>query len=177
MIQTRILAFAQFGVRVATFTLAVCAVMACSRYEFKFNERTVYTPPPLFTAYSVADGALKACLQQTIEDQRIIKAKALTVLACTSGGIVSLEGLETFQQLKQVNLARNTIRDVQPLTSLPHLERLDISENAVTSVQPLVTLQSLAAVDLRGNDRLVCDEADALRNNNINVQLPRHCLE
>lgn len=177
MIQTRTQAFLVHTYKLLLMAGAACTLFACSDYEFKFNERTVYTPPPLFSEFQIADSALEACVRQTIKDKRITAAKDLTVLACTSGGIVSLEGLEVFTELEQLNLARNAITNVEPLARLPQLKRLDLSENPVVNVAPLSTLEQLDMVDLRGSGTVDCEQAAALRDADINVLMPEHCSE
>ena len=155
---------------------AILLLVGCSDYQFKFNDRTVYTPS-LFTDYALEDAALEDCIQQTIEDQQIDQAEDLELLVCTSAGINSLEGLGTFKHLEQLNLEHNLIDNIEPLQRLPRLTRLDLSDNALKHVAPLMRLTNLERVDLKGNDAVVCEDLRQLKaNSDVTVDPPQHCL-
>ena len=53
------------------FSTLVALLSACADYEFRVNERVVYTPLPLFSDFTVSDAALHNCLVQTIEDLNV----------------------------------------------------------------------------------------------------------
>jgi hypothetical protein len=149
----------------------------CSDYAFKFNERPIYTPLPLFTDYDFVDPALEDCVEQTIQDKKITAAEDLKTLVCTSAGIIELEGIGVFSSLQQLNLAHNEIADLQPLAQLLKLKELDLSGNAVTSVAPLHPLTLLEWVDLTRNPGLNCRQAQELKElTDATVVLPEHCV-
>lgn len=125
----------------------------CGPYAFTLNERPIYTPPPLFSHYDLSDRNLHNCVQQTIADQRVTKAEALKRLECTYGGIETLEGLEVFTGLRQLNLAHNNLGDVAPLLKLPALERVRLTDNA----------------------QLECIDLPTLSERGVVVDLPEHC--
>ena len=148
----------------------------CSNYEFTFNDRPIYTPEPLFSDYDLIDPALEECVRQTIKDQQVTAVTDLTVLACTSAGITSVQGLATFNHLQQLNLATNAISDIEELPQLTQLQRLDLSNNAVGDIAILMTLAHLEQLNVSGNLTLNCDQAEELQaNSNVQITLPEHC--
>ena len=151
-----------FGVRWFALGLFL-SLAACSDYEVKFNDRPLYTPAPLFTDYRLADAALETCIEQTVRDKRITSAEDLNLLVCTSAGIATLEGLGTFAELKQLNLAHNIITEVTALSKLAQLRRLDLSDNAITDLEPLMTLAHLEWVNLEENEGVDCEQVARLR--------------
>jgi Leucine-rich repeat (LRR) protein len=101
----------------------------CARYQVTLNEQPIYTPPPLYSQFEVADEALKNCLRQTIADQNITQAEQLTQLVCRHAGIRSLQGLEKFTALEALDLSYNALRDLTPLQNLGKLKLLRINNN------------------------------------------------
>lgn len=134
-------------------TVLAVTLSGCGSYAFTLNEQSVYTPPPLFNAYDISDSNLHNCVQQTIADRRIRDAGAVTLLECTYGGIETLEGLEVFAGLKQLNLAHNLLDKIDPLLQLPALER----------------------VKLTGNPKLECTDLSTLTERGVIVDKPDHC--
>lgn len=134
-------------------------------YAVSVNERVVYTPAPLFSNYSIGDVNLARCVEQTIADRQIIKAVDLTLLNCSNAGIRSLQGLETFAGLEELNLAHNSIQSVNELAKLPQLRVLLLNNNTLTSVAPLLALLQLTTLDLKENPRLSCTDIQQLERN------------
>lgn len=148
----------------------------CADYEFRVNEKVVYTPVPLFTGYEVKDEGLAGCIAQTIEDEKITRAEELRVLRCTHTGIVSLEGLEVFAALQVLQLQHNDIGSVQALRQLLALEQLDLRDNRVRSVAGLESLGELYQLDLRDNPELDCQSlAPLLHNKKLDIIRPEQC--
>lgn len=101
----------------------------CARYEVTLNEQPIYSPPPLYNQFEVADEALESCLRQTIADKRITQADQLTQLVCRYAGIRSIQGLESFIALEELDLSYNKLGDVKTLNNLNKLQRLKINDN------------------------------------------------
>jgi len=109
--------------------LALLVLAGCENYQVTLNEREIYSPPVLFTDYQIADAGLRACIEQTIIDQSIVRAEQLTALLCTYSGIETLTGLGRFTQLKTINLANNKLKNIKPLMFFGQLQRVDLSDN------------------------------------------------
>lgn len=159
--------------------IAFCVVLltACGNYSFSLNEKQLYRPPSLFTQYDIADRALSVCVTQTIKDAKITKAEDLKRLNCSSAGIESLAGLETFNKLEALNLAQNQLEDLGPLAQLTRLKTLILRDNAIASAEPLLPLVRLERLDVRANERLDCGIGRQLaKQEALTVELPTHCL-
>ena len=157
-------------------TALLTMVAGCADYEFRVNEKVVYTPVPLFANYDVQDEGLAGCIAQTIEDEKITRAEELRVLRCTHAGIVSLVGLEVFGALQVLQLQHNDIGSVQGLRQLLDLEQLDLRDNRVRSAAGLETLSGLYQLDLRDNPELDCQSlAPMARNKKLDINLPEQC--
>jgi Leucine Rich repeats (2 copies) len=149
-------------------------ISACSDMDFKVNDRTVYSPRPLFTDFEVADAALQACLEQAIIDQKATLANELRTLNCSHAKIKTLDGLELFTGLTQLKLSSNQIRNLSPLVPLSALESLCLDNNQVVDPVPLYDLMSLDILDLSANPSLQCPAGSALFRLE-SLSLPEHC--
>jgi Leucine-rich repeat (LRR) protein len=163
-----------FPSRRTVLMLMLVALTGCDRYRVTVNEMPVYEPAPLFSDFTIADRALFACVQQTIEDARITAAEQLTVLNCSHAGIARLEGLARFTRLEAINLSNNSISDVGPLAHNPRLRRLNLDGNQLRSVEALLALPNLETVSLAGNKALECAGAGILARR-VTTTLPEHC--
>lgn len=127
---------------------------ACNRYQITLNERTIHTPPVLFSDFSLPDAGLQACVEQTISDGNVTQPGQLKALNCKDGAIQNLKGIGLFAQLVTLNLANNQLTAVEPLLALPRLD----------------------AVNLEGNPRLDCAQAATLAKQvGGEIRLPGHC--
>ncbi|MEQ8264045.1 hypothetical protein [Pseudohaliea sp.] len=144
----------------------------CADYAVTFNDRTLYTPPPLFRDFSLDDEALRECVTQHIVDGELTSAEALTLLDCSQAGISDLAGIERFTGLTRVRFSGNAIEDVTPLAAASGLELLLLENNRISDATPLFALEALERLDLSGNDRLTCPEpVPAIAE----LTLPEHC--
>ncbi len=157
-----------------TGIVLLMAITGCSDLDFKINDKTVYSPRPLFTDFEVADAALKACLEQAIIDQKVTLANELLSLNCSHAKISTLDGLELFTGLTQLKLSSNQIRNLVPLVPMSSLESLYLDNNQVIDPVPLYDLLSLAMLDLSGNPSLQCPSGQALLRLE-EIILPEHC--
>lgn len=66
--------------------------------------------------------------------------------------IESLDGLESFTNLKTLNLRGHSIGDLTPLAALTQLEVLDLADNDIGFIEPLAALTQLIDLDLGNQD-------------------------
>lgn len=147
---------------------------ACQGYDFKVNEKIVYTTKPLLGDFSASDPALTACLEQAIVDDSITTAEQLTSLNCAHAGIESLEGLAVFTGLTALRLSSNKIRNLVEITNIVTLEEVHLDDNQIVDPVPLYQLTALRLVDLSGNPELQCPRGGAFDRVET-VILPEHC--
>ena len=159
-----------FGITCLSLLLSV----ACSNYDYTFNDRVVYTPEPLFTDFDVPDNALRECIKQAINDNKVTVASQLSSIACTDAGIETLAGLATFTEIEQLTLSSNNIRDISEIEALTVLQFLYLDNNKVVDPVPLYELPALSLVDLSANPELRCPGSASLLRV-ATVTLPRHC--
>ena len=148
----------------------------CSDFDFKVNERVVFSPRPLLTDVAIADGALLTCVEQAIVDQKVSQPNELTTLNCSHAGISDLQGLEVFTGLQQLKLSSNEIRNLASLMPMSSLSALYLDDNQVVDPVPLYDLLSLRILDLSGNTELQCPGRNALFRLE-ELKLPDHCRQ
>ena len=128
--------------------ITLLTIAACDRYQVTLNEREIYAPPILFGDYEILDPALRNCVAQAINDQKITVAEELKLLNCSYGGIVSLTGLDRFTKLETINLSNNKLETIKPLMFFGDLKRLNLQGNSGLSCKDLLSLGQLLAADL-----------------------------
>lgn len=148
----------------------------CQQYDVTVNERVVYTPRPLLTDIQAKDPALKRCLRDAIESQRISSPAALESLDCPSAGVSSLHGIGQFAGLQQLNLSHNEIRKLDELAMLESLNTLSLADNRIEDPAPLYGLRQLQILELDDNPALRCPPAAALADLE-RLSLPDHCVD
>lgn len=150
---------------------------ACANYDVKINEKVVYSPPPLFLDFNLTDKALQNCVEQTITDQEVAKAEQLTRLICTNGDIRSVDGIEIFSGLQQLNLNNNSLQNIGALASLPALQNLSLTSNNIKTVMPLTESTALLQLHMQNNPKLDCVTVLELMNQMpaLRVTMPKHC--
>ena len=108
------------------------------------------TPQP--SVVHIPDANLRTVVQQRIGNQITTNTLLnLTHLYAPDRGITSLTGLEHARNLRELNIWRNSISDVSPLTGLTSLTRLDIQNNSLSDISTLAGVTQLTYLDLRGN--------------------------
>ena len=94
---------------------------------------------------------LISCRFQT-DDLTIIaalpKLERLTLSDCS---LSTVAGLDKAQNLVYLNLANNTIRNLEPLAALMKLQEIDLQHNALTGLNALSTLTNLQTLDVSYN--------------------------
>ena len=146
---------------------------ACQDYDFKVNDKVVYSPT-LFRNFTTPDPGLTSCLEQTIKDTAITQGRQLTVLDCSSAGIESLEGLSAFTGLKALRLSSNQVRNLVELNRMSTLEELYLDDNKIIDPVPLYQLPALRHLDFSGNPALQCPRPGNFAQV-ATVILPQHC--
>jgi len=154
--------------------LLVALVSACQGYDFRVNDRVVYSPDPLFSNFELADPALLACVKQAVIDASVTAPGDLTVLNCSHAGIERLEGLAIFTGLTHLRLSANRVRNLVELEKLIALRELHLDDNAVVDPVPLSLLPNLDILDLSGNPALQCPGSGMFEQSE-KVVLPHHC--
>ncbi|MGB1869006.1 MAG: leucine-rich repeat domain-containing protein [Porticoccaceae bacterium] len=129
--------------KTAITALLLLVIAGCQGYQVTVNDRELYSPPQLFNDYQVPDAGLRACINQTIADQRILRAEQLTALICTYAGIESLQGLNRFTQLTTINLANNRLINIKPLMFLGQLQRVNLTDNPDLNCLDIKSLSDL----------------------------------
>jgi Leucine-rich repeat (LRR) protein len=168
--------YLSFFVRLGAAAGVAIALGACADYRLTVNEKTVYSPDPLFSSYSVDDENLQSCISQHIQDQTVTAASQLKELNCSHGNILSLAGIGTFRGLQRVKLSNNKLEDLTPLAQLTQLEELILEDNPLRELGPVAGLPRLTLLNLAGNKQLRCSEIDPQRLSPLlRVEPPKHC--
>lgn len=161
---------------IAAFGLLLGLQSGCQNYSFNINEKTLYDPPRFFSDFRIDDPTLRACVEQAIRDGRITTAEQLGSLNCSSAGIRSLAGLESFTGLRQIGFDRNLIDDLSPLYALKGLELLQVRENRLRVVSSQLCTTGLKRIAVAGNANLDCTGLDELEKCGIQIlDAPAHC--
>ena len=106
----------------------------CAKYSVAVNDNTVYTPPPIFTAFSTPDRNLQRCIDATIKENHLTQAEQLKRLFCPN--------------VKQVNLAGNAIETLAPLANSKKLEQVLAAKNAKLECDSTVPLKHIKELSL-----------------------------
>jgi len=90
------------------------------------------------------DAALASCINQLATNNGWIHVQEVTGLTCQGVAgtqISSLQGIEAFPAVTQLNFSNNSISDITPLSisPLPALIQLHLNNNAIASITPLST--------------------------------------
>lgn len=155
--------------------LFITLLSGCSRYSVSINENTVYSPPGIFTDFSLPDKNLQDCIDDTIADELLTKPEQLVRLFCTNRAIYSLEGLEIFDGIQYLGLADNQLKSIAGLASLAELEQVNLAGNPIVDAAPLLQLQQLNYVDFTNNPVLDCSSLQRLLSKGVKVETPDHC--
>jgi len=160
------------------FSSLACLVLvllgACESYDFKVNDKVVYSPHPLFKDFEVTDEALRACLEQAIADGGISAGSQLSALNCNHAGIEDLDGIASFSGIKLLSLSSNNIRNLVEISTITTLEELYLDDNQIIDPVPLYQLDHLNTIDLSGNPGLQCPIKGGFARVE-SVILPDHC--
>lgn len=154
--------------------LLVALATGCSDFDYKVNDRVVFSARPPFTDFDIPDEALRNCVEQAIANDRVTAAAQLQQLDCAGAGVGNLEGLSTFTGLTRLNLSANAIRQLVELSALSTVQVLDLSDNDIVDPVPLYELPALQELNLAGNPGLQCPGA-AVFATVEKVHLPPHC--
>ncbi len=147
---------------------------ACNGYDFKVNEKVVYTPIPLFSDFAAADPGLQSCIERAINDGVVTAPGQLSALDCSFAGIENLDGLATFTELKTLRLSANKVSNLGELSKIITLQEVFLDDNQIIDPAPLYQLSALRKLDLSGNAALQCPKSGSFAKL-ATVILPSHC--
>ena len=105
----------------------------------------------LASLHQLEELTLNDCRFSSDELELIAALPVLKKLTMTDCGLSTVAGLENAQELTELNLADNTIRNLKPLSSLINLKNLDLSHNALTNLNDLSQLTNLENIDVSYN--------------------------
>ena len=101
--------------------ISLFMLVSCSNYQLTLNSKPIYTPPQIYTSFTVEDNALQNCLTQTLIDQNITDIRDLRIINCSYAGIENLSGLTHFKWLETIN--QNNIETIElPEKSLTFID-------------------------------------------------------
>ncbi len=109
---------------------------------------------------------LSDCRFSADEMEIIAALPNLKKLTMTNCGLSTIAGLENAQALTDLNLSGNTIRNLEPLSTLIHMKNLDLSHNALTGLTALSQLTNLETLDVSYNVLTSIDSIGACRKLN-----------
>lgn len=162
----------------ALLLVVATAIAGCQGYSYTLNEREIFSPPPLFSDYQLADRALQDCAQQAIEDQSITEPGQLKDLNCSKAGISSLAGIGTFTALTRLGLDGNALTGVAPIAALKNLELLQLRNNRLSGFEPALCGKPGRKLALAGNTGFRCEDLERLRSCGVElVDPPGHCAD
>lgn len=101
-----------------------------------------------------ADIGLQSCVQVAVDAALptvLTDSGQITALNCAGLGISSLEGLQAFTNLSELDASRNMINDLAPLAGLAALTRVRLDDNAIVDISPITSLVNLRSIDLSDN--------------------------
>lgn len=95
--------------------------------------------------------SMTGCRFQNSELEVIAAMPNLQRLTLNDCSLSTVSGLETAQSLTYLNLANNTIRNLEPLAYMMKLEEIDLQHNALTTLTSLSGLTVLKSLDVSYN--------------------------
>jgi len=116
-------------------------------------EHTVLAPD-LSTSITFPDAALEAAVRTAIGKPTgtlvlgDVYNPDFTELSATNAGIVSLDGLQHCRYLTSLNLSRNAVETLTPLSTLYRMTNLDLGCNLIEDVTSLSNLHDLKHLEL-----------------------------
>ena len=150
-------------------------LLGCQRYDIRINDNVIYSPPSLYSEFSLADPNLHSCMKATIEENKSTSINEIRKLSCSNNEISSLTGLAQFTAITHLDLRDNKVKDLEELNALVNLQYLNLSGNDIENSAGLKRLKALTYLDLRDNAKLDCTSARALTSPGLVLYLPERC--
>lgn len=147
---------------------------SCAKYSVAVNENTIYTPPPIFTAFSTPDRNLQRCIDATIKENHLTKAEQLKRLFCPNSDIKNLNGIEVFKGIVVLDLSNNQIEDISPIKALENIKQVNLAGNTIKTLTPLAANKKLEQILITNNTTLACESALPFKHIK-ELSLPKHC--
>lgn len=105
----------------------------------------------------IPDKFLRGCIQEKLEELNEDDVTNITELDCSKfilpnkgegPSISNLNGIGSLANLRTLDLSRNPIFDIQPLSDLSNLEIVNLRKTNTESIEPLSNLRNLKVIDL-----------------------------
>jgi len=100
--------------------------------------------------FGISDNGFYKCISKHLAITRV-EITTLESLACSGYNIESIEGIQQLEQLKYLDVSRNSITQVNPISALENLIYLDISNNKIQSIDPIYGNISLLELEASFN--------------------------
>ena len=100
---------------------------------------------------NLKDLSLTGCRFAPKDLEIIACLPSLVRLTISDCGLSTLAGLENAQQLTYLDMSNNTVRNLEPLSTLTNLQTLKMAHNALTSLNAISTLTGLTELDVSYN--------------------------
>lgn len=94
---------------------------------------------------------LKSCSYPAAAMEALGKLPKLQELVMDNCGLSTIADLAGAQGLTYVNIANNTVRNLEVLSTMPGLQKLELQHNAVVSLEPLQGLSNLEELNVSYN--------------------------
>ena len=137
-----------FSLRSALIRLFILSSLSLA----SLSVSAVPIPPPGVSLFT--DPQLQACFDELTLANGWTQTEEVTSLACPDRNIESLDGLQHFTNLIELDLSGNRILAAYPIEQLPQLEVLDLSNNKLFVVSSLQWLHNLRQLNLSANSKL-----------------------
>ena len=119
--------------------------------KLTIQDQTLDTVSFLASLSNLKELSLTDCRFSAGELDIIAGLPMLEKLTLSDCGLSTIAGLENAQRLTDLDLSGNTIRNLDPLSSMHNLRTLDLSHNALTSLNVLSNLVNLETLDVSYN--------------------------
>jgi len=119
--------------------------------KLTISNKTLDSADFLVSLTNLKDLSLTGCRFSPQELEIIAGLPALERLTLSDCSLSTVAGLENAQRLTYLDLSSNTIRNLEPLSSLVALRTLKMSHNALTGLDVLSNLSSLSELDVSYN--------------------------
>lgn len=132
--------------------------------RFSANELDIIAGLPSLERLTLSD-----CNLSTIAGLK--NAQRLTYLDLSNNTLRNLEPLSSMMNLRTLNMSHNALTSLTALSSLANLETLDVSYNVLSSVSPIATCRNLSTLIANNNQLANLDAIDnlpALTSLNVN---------
>ncbi|HEY9062021.1 MAG TPA: leucine-rich repeat protein [Pseudobacteroides sp.] len=121
--------------------------------EWKSQDRVVEIVMPKAIRFTDTnlEAVVRTQIKKPVGDILTSDVKNIVELDAAEKGIVSLEGIEYFTSIRELDLESNKIRDINKLSALKNLNYLYLSDNCISDISGLKGLSNLKMLALQVN--------------------------